>query len=242
VTEEREHVVEQLAAYALDALDEPERSQVHAHVSACRSCAARLGEHQTIVGTLPLTLPAVPPPAEAWRTIASAVRERRRRASPRLVVGRRWLRIAGWSATVALVTVLLVWNVALQRQLSRYADGPQVEKLARRPGRLVILTGTTQPEASARLFAAVDGRSGHMAVSGLKPPAAGRVFQLWFLRHAGPPENGATFTVDRDGRAWVVVSVPGPLDETRAIIVTEEPAPGSPAPTGPRLLEAEHWR
>src|SRR5262249_44832240 len=54
--------------------------------------------------------------------------------------------------------------------------------------------------------------------------------------------TAATFTVDADGRAWVVVSVPTELEITRQLIVTEEAAPGSPAPTGPPLLEARQWR
>src|SRR5713226_1130122 len=44
---------------------------------------------------------------------------------------------------------------------------PQVEKLARRPARLVILTGAARSHASGRVFAAVDGQSGHMAITGL---------------------------------------------------------------------------
>src|SRR5262249_59377418 len=89
---------------------------------------------------------------------------------------------------------------------------------------------------------AVDGQSGHMAITGLARLPAGRVYQLWFLPKAGPALTAATFTVDADGRAWVVVSVPTELEITRQLIVTEEAAPGSSAPTGPPLLEARQWR
>jgi hypothetical protein len=81
-----------------------------------------------------------------------------------------------------------------------------------------------------------------MAVSGLKALPGGQVYQLWFFRRAGGPASAATFTVDDGGRAWVVVRVPAPLEETTAIVVTEEPAPESAAPTGPRVLEATQWR
>ena len=242
MTEDREHVVDELGAYVLDALDEAERTRVRAHLAVCSVCAERLADYRAVTGTLPFALPPVSPPPEAWTTIHAVVRQRRARAWPRLASGGRWIRVARWSAAAAIVAGLLAWNIMLQRQVWRYAEGPQVEKLARRPGRLVILTGTRQAKASARLFAAVDGHSGHLAVSGLTPLPAGRVYQLWFLRKAAPPASAATFTVDADGRAWVTVSVPGPLDDTRAIVVTEEPAPASPAPTGPRLLEAEHRR
>ena len=81
-----------------------------------------------------------------------------------------------------------------------------------------------------------------MAVSGLAPLPSGRVYALWFVGVSAPPASAATFTVDTDGRAWVVVSVPLPLEETRAILVTEEPQGGSAGPTGPALLEARAWR
>jgi hypothetical protein len=55
-----------------------------------------------------------------------------------------WLRVARWPAAAALVILLVVWNVVLQRELTRRAPGPapgpEVEALSRRPGRIVIST------------------------------------------------------------------------------------------------------
>ena len=231
--ENRDHVTDDLGAYALGALDAHDRSRVDVHLATCTACVARVTEYLAITGSLPLALAPVSPPPEGWTGIQAAIRRRGDRG--------RLVRVARWSIAAAAV-VLLLWNVQLQRQVWHDAQGPQVEKLARRPGRLVILGGTTQPQASARLFAAVDGQGGHMAVSGLKPLPTGQVYQLWFLRREGAPASAATFTVDDGGRAWVVVKVPAPLEETTAIFVTEEPAPGSAAPTGPRVLEATQWR
>ena len=141
--------------------------------------------------------------------------------------------------------VLLIWNVTLQRELVRRAPGPapgpEVEALSRRPGRIVILTGSAQPGANARMFVAVDG-GGHLAVSGLTPLPRGRTYQLWFVRTGSPAVSGATFRVDAYGRAWGKVAVPGSLDNVHAIVITEEPAPGSVSPTGMYLLDALPWR
>src|SRR5581483_4009287 len=106
-----------------------------------------------------------------------------------------------------------------------------------------ILTGAAaHPQASARVFAAVDGQSGHMAVSGLPMLPPGRLYHLWFLPNtSAPAENAATFNVDSDGRAWVVIRVPAALDDTRALVLTNDPV-GSPTPTGSPLLEAQHWQ
>ena len=60
------------------------------------------------------------------------------------------------------------------RELARYTSGPQVDALARRPGRLVILTGKGTPGASGRLLVVMDGGHGHLTVAGLRPLPSGR--------------------------------------------------------------------
>jgi anti-sigma factor RsiW len=237
VTEEREHLVEELAGHALGALDAPERERVERHVATCASCAGRLAEYRAVVGALAAGLEPVEPPAEAWAAIRAGAATGSRRAP-------RWarLRAARWPAVAAVVAGLLVWNVLLERELARRAPGPDpgpdVEALARRPGRVVILTGTGAPGASARLFVAADGGHGHLAITGVTPLPAGRTYQLWFERVGAPAVTGGAFRVAARGLAWVSVAVPLPLEEVRAITVTEEPAPGSAIPTGRRLLDA----
>ena len=243
MTDHGEHVIDDLAAYALGSLEPAARARVETHVTACASCTTRLAEYRGVVGVLPLALSPVAPPSDLWDALrASARRAGEGSAAPkRPATRRRWLPAAAWIAAAAACT-LLVWNVHLQSELARYAEGPQVEKLARRPARLVILRGTALPHASARIFAAVDGVSGHMAVSGLPLLRQGRVYQLWFMPMGdGSALKAATFAVDPEGRAWVVISVPVGLDRTRLVVITEEPA-GSMVPTGPPLLEAREWR
>ena len=242
-----EHPVQALAAYALGSLGSPERASVDAHVATCDACAARLRAYQGVAATLPFGLTPVPPPSEAWEAIsANAVQGRARRkgiTNPSQLAG--WLRLARWPVVAVAMSALLIWNVALQRELVRRAPGPapgpEVEALSRRPGRVVILAGTGKPEASARLFVAVDG-GGHLAVSGLSPLPGGRTYQLWFVQTGLPPVTGATFGVDNSGRAWVKVAVPSSLDDVQAIVVTEEPSPRGSAPTGRHLMDALPWR
>jgi len=242
VIDSSEHVVDDLAAYALGSLETGEHARVDEHVAGCPSCASRLAEYRGLADALPLALAPISPPSDLWDAIRSEARRRRLRPRMRSAMGTRWFRAAPWIAAAVVAAWLVTWNVRLQSELTRYTQGPQVEKLARRPARLVILTGAAGSQASARVFAAVDGQSGHMAITGLARLRAGRVYQLWFLPKAGPALTAATFTVDADGRAWVVIRVPADLDDTRGLIVTEEAAPGSPAPTGPPLLEARQRR
>ena len=242
-----EHPIENLAAHALGSLEHAEREQVDAHVASCGACAARLRRFQGVVGALPLGLEPAPPPPDAWEAIRTTARQRRARqklpARPAAVAG--WLRLARWPALAAALAMLLVWNVTLQRELTRRAPGPapgpEVEALSRRPGRVVIFAGTGKPGASARLFVAVDG-GGHLAVSGLSPLPRERMYQLWFVRSGSPAVTGAIFGVDDTGRAWVKVAVPASLEDVEAIAITDEPTPGGSTPTGPHLLDALPWR
>lgn len=241
-----EHPVEDLAAYALGSLEETERARVETHIATCAACAARLRAYQGVVGVLPLGLVPAPAPPDGWDAIRAAVREHpARRGRARTVILPNWLSVAKWPAAAAALVLLLTWNVTLQRELVRLAPGPapgpEVEALSRRPGRIVILTGSGQPGASARIFVAVDG-GGHLAVSGLLPLPRQRIYQLWFMRTGSPSVSGAAFGVDSHGRAWVKVAVPASLDDVRAIVITEEPAPGVSSPTGKPLLDSQPWR
>jgi anti-sigma-K factor RskA len=246
VTEDAVHPTENLAAYALGALEGPEGINVETHVATCATCGSVLEQYRAVVSTLPMGLDPVAPPPEAWAAIRAEARRRRSPVREWAGTGMhpRWRR-AMWPVLTTLVASLLVWNVMLQRELTRRAPGPapgpEVEALSRRPGRLVILTGTGQPGARARLFVAVDG-GGHLAISGLTPLPRERTYQLWFIRTGASTVTGGTFKVDTRGLAWVKVTVPANLDEVRAIVVTEEPAPGSVSPTGHHLLEATTWR
>jgi anti-sigma factor RsiW len=247
VTEDHERFAEDVAAYALGSLEDSERARVVAHVATCAACEKLLAEYRAVAGALAIALAPVSPPPEAWTTIRAAVRQRRARASRWTwpVVLPQWLRLARWPAVVALVALLVIWNVTLERELTRRspgpAPGPEVEALSRRPGRIVILQGTGTPGASARIFVAVDG-GGHLAVSGLASLPRERTYQLWFVRTDAPAVSGATFRVDSHGRAWAKVTVPATLTDVRTITVTEEPALGSATPTGTHLLEATPLR
>jgi anti-sigma-K factor RskA len=242
VTRDHDEVAADLAAYALGSLPAAERVRVEAHVAACAVCAEELARYRAVIGALPLALAPAVPPRAAWDTVRAAVPGRRSAppARPNVAVA-RWCRMSRWPAVAALVTALVAWNVVLERRLAD-PRGPQIEALSRRPGRLVVLRGEQRPTANARIFLAVDGHHGHMAISGLSPLPRERTYQLWFVSRDGPAESGAIFGVDARGQAWVTIAVTRALADIRTIVVTEEPAAGGAAPTGPPLLAAEAWR
>jgi anti-sigma-K factor RskA len=153
---------------------------------------------------------------------------------------RRGLRISlaslGWAAALLFVIAVGLF-VGAWRATGPHAS-PGIQILARLPGgQLLTLNGTGVPTASARLFVVDDGRRAELAVDALPPLPPGRVYQLWFAEPGQPVRTGGVFEVNPQGDAVVPVAIPTPLERVQAVAVTEEPAPGSPGPTGIHLLD-----
>lgn len=229
-----------LAAYALGALEEEAGGRVRVHLRECAACRAAAHEYEAVAGLLPYALaPAEPPSAVRSALLARAAGERARHAPRRS--GRWWTRVSvqslGWAATLAVIAGLAGWNLQLREE--RDGAAAALDRLLAGDDRQVVrLTGSaTAPAAAGQLVLAADGtRAGLMVLSGLPPLPPGRAYQLWFIPPGEPPVSGGVFRVDERGEAVVVVRAPVSPGAVRNIGITEEPAGGVPAPTGPILV------
>jgi Anti-sigma-K factor rskA len=97
------------------------------------------------------------------------------------------------------------------------------------------LRAVTPEQAAARgmLFVAADHQHWTMSLHGLRPPAGGKVYQLWFVADQGMV-SGGTFAA-RPG-APVELGSPSMPAGTHVIRITLENLPGARAPTGPDVL------
>ncbi|HXO29175.1 MAG TPA: anti-sigma factor [Thermoanaerobaculia bacterium] len=97
------------------------------------------------------------------------------------------------------------------------------------------LRAATPEQADARgmMFVAADHQHWAMSLRGLRPPAGGKVYQLWFVADQGPV-SGGTFAA-RPGAPVELGSDRMPAG-TKAVRITLESSPGSPAPSGPDVL------
>jgi anti-sigma-K factor RskA len=162
------------------------------------------------------------PPAE------EAVVERQRRGLFGLLSGRALI-AAGLAASILVVAGLTAVAVVLRQQRG-------VEALRSLEMPVFKLSGTQEmPAATALVVSSANGERGTLVVDGLPALRGGRVYQLWLTRD-GESADGATFIVDDEGYATVVVHAPRPLTDYTGFSVTMEPEGGSLAPTGPPLL------
>ncbi|HXO43519.1 MAG TPA: anti-sigma factor, partial [Thermoanaerobaculia bacterium] len=122
---------------------------------------------------------------------------------------------------------LLTSQVSSMRDSFSVMTSPAVE--------VCNLRAATPEQADARgmLFVAADHQHWAMSLRGLRPPAGGKVYQLWFVADQGPVSAG-TFAA-RPGAPVELGSDRMPAG-TKTVRITLESSPGSPAPSGPDVL------
>jgi anti-sigma-K factor RskA len=94
-----------------------------------------------------------------------------------------------------------------------------------------------QPPAPGAVGRAFWSRSRGLvfAAASLPPLPADRTYQLWYLT-SGAPVSAGLFRPDASGRAVVTVDPPPGGVAPTGLAVSNEPAAGVPAPTGPIYL------
>lgn len=253
MVEQHDALREDVVAYALGALDPAERAGVEAHLRGCPECTRMLDEYRELAGLLPHALPPQAPPPEARSALLARVRTERAPASadgplptttavvPQAETSAgaiRFIRPLAWAAAAAALAGLLIWNITLQRkQDDLRAEVAAITRAA--DARVAVMANTSAaPAAAGRFFLAEGDNRAILAVSGLPPLPAGRVYQFWyFASQERPRESGGIFTVGARGDALVGLTVPGPIGQYTQIWVTQEPMGGSEVPTAPHFLE-----
>ena len=222
-------------AYLLGALSDDERSGYEAHLQGCALCREDVELLRVAADALPASVEQLDaPPALKDRIMAvvNSEAELLRAAGPeadRPPVParreRRWWRFVPRSGLALAASVLLIVGGVTGWALR---DGGGVP--------LRTIDGSAPEGARASLV--VRGDHSTLETAGLPRPGTGRVYQVWLMKKGAkdPQPTDALFTVSRDGTASV--DVPGSIEDVEAVLVTEEPDGGSPAPTSEPIIAA----
>ena len=220
-----------VAAYAVGALDAVEAVALERHLEECRSCREYLGWLDPAVEMLPDSVPPLEPPKRLKRDLMSAVREDVRaheRAERAGSGGRRILGLTWRPVTALAVCMLLVAGLVTGYAL-RGDDTAQSVLVEVRP---------VNPDAASGTMVAtleVAGERGTLHVEQLPPLPGGRVYQAWIGR-AGEMIPSTPFVVRADGANEVAID--GSLEGADGVFITREPEGGSTEPTLPVLMKA----
>ena len=233
-----------LAAYALDALETNEAERVEAHLAGCSSCTERLRWLQPAVDMLPVTVAQMDPSADLRERLMSTVRAEaapaQSQASPATAPARRrrWMRLPAFGdlglrpALAGLgVVLLLVAGVA------GYALNDEGETGSSSERTYAVRSLEGNGLMGGTLI--VDGDEGALEVHGMPPNKGDQVYQAWVRE--SPAEGGSVkpssvFVVSQDGTGSV--GIPRGLDDAAEVMVTREPKGGSQHPSESPLISA----
>ena len=236
-----EHVTDLLAGYALGILEDDEARQVREHLLLCNACQVELRSFQKVVDELPLAAVESTPPPMLREKIMQQARETKPASQSQN--GQTWWqslkgslawRTPAWGmVSLALIVLLGISNIFLWQRLTRVQnDHPSALATVPLKGSQVV------PGATGMLVISSDGEHGTLVVDGLPPLDASQQYQLWLIQD-GQRTSGGIFSVDAEGYGSLWITSPKPLISYQAVGITVEPAGGSPAPTGERVLGGE---
>ncbi len=214
--------------YVTDSLEESERIELRAHLSSgCPKCAGALAEAQATVAHLPMALdPQQAPKSARDRLLSRVVADKSAASAPSAPRARPgwFLRTAAAACIGAIVAFAVVYMPMHRKLMPIQADQLQYVKLAG--------DATQQPGAHGRVFWDKDHNQWHVYVFDMKPPPAGREFELWFIMPDQKKVKAGMFNVDEKGRGSLFVDVPANMANVAVAAVTDEPMGGVDQPTG----------
>jgi anti-sigma-K factor RskA len=233
-----------LGAFALDAVDPDERAAVEAHLADCPRCRAEVAEHREVAALL--ANEGGQAPDGLWPRIAGSLEapppDLRLVPAPRPEPAppvRRWSpsRIGlGLVAAAAAVAIVVLGGQVVRQgdridQLEAAASdplAPALEAALDDPGSDVLELASNDGRLALRGAVTVDG-TGYLRAASLPALPDGRTYQLWGISGGEEPVSLGVL-----GREPGVVTFSA--EGYDGFAVTEEAAPGAPAPTQDPLV------
>lgn len=219
-----EHAIsENAAAYALGALEAPERREFLSHLATCRSCRSEVASLLETVALIGLAAPEATPPAALRSRVLSAVRRR--------PAARVWVAVAAGLAVVAVASAIAGNAIRRVARIEQAMSGARLHHVTLSPPGM---------EPALRIFWNHDRDVFVVTVLGLPPTPKSRTYQLWALAEGRDPVSMGTFAVGPGRRPVLLLPVSREVNALGLIqrcALTEEPEGGSPQPTEtPRML------
>lgn len=234
-----------LAGFALEASTLEEARIVEEHLEGCERCVAALADYRAVADGLLLAPRPKTPPARVRARLLARVASPAPKASI-------WGRVAGlgWSRAAfgAVLGALLIVNLVVLGQNRAVASQQQAltQRIADQQTAFALITYPTTKIANVYgdgYGTLVYDPGQPIAVLnawGLSPLPSNQTYQAWLVTAKGDRVSGGLFQVATGARfTTLVINSPSPLSSYVGIGVTVEPAGGSPAPTGARVLYAD---
>jgi anti-sigma-K factor RskA len=261
---EHERYAEDLALYALDALQGEDRARVDEHLTSCAACRLELEQLRADTALLALSAAGPRPPQRARQRLLDAVAREAAVAPTRSQSTRKdgapsrvspglgswgWL---GWAATAAVVVFALsLWreNSGLRQSLA--AAGFEAAKSKREmeemrriaapilqpeAQRVTLVSTKDRPQPQGKAFYLRNRSSLVFLANNMPALPPQKAYELWLIPTSGAPIPAGVFKPDAHGSASVV-NPPLPAGvEAKAFAITVENEAGSATPTMPIMM------
>jgi len=243
MTQDHSAFKENLAAYALEALDPEEIPALETHLQTCDACRAELADYQRVGEALLTALPPHAPHPVLKRTL----QKRLRAGAARARMPFKWS--VGRTALAIVFTLLVGLNILTISQVYSLKQ-EQIETADQNISEQTALAMLAYPSTTSLAFdqngvagsLLIDKQRNLLAVFAwhLPVPPAGKTYQMWLIDPQGDRTSGG-FLKPESTYPFVmaVIKSPQPLMNFVGIGITVEPAAGSPKPTGPKILRVD---
>ena len=246
---EHKEFVEDLALYALGALDPAERAALEQHLRECATCLRELEQLRGDSALLALSAPQQVPPAYARRRLMAAIAEDGLPARPPRRLSLRML-VPSLAAVALAIAAIILWrqDAGLRAELATLDANYSRQQDQLRSANQVLATLTDPTAARFTLSAAKKAEPQGKAIYARErasliflannmpalPPR--RAYELWLIPVTGAPIPAGVFKPSADGSA-AVINPPLPANvEAKTFAITVEPEAGSPAPTSQPIM------
>jgi len=242
-----------LALYALGALEGDERTTLERHLEGCSDCRRELEQLRGDSALLALSVSGPTPPQLSRQRLMSALA---REAKIPVVVPIKkrfaWWGVVGWAAAAAMLFIaglLLRSNDNLMQQISSLKNQAAQQQAMLHQAKEVVETFTAGDASHVTLVAAnsppqpqgkaiyLRRRSSLIFLANNMPALPPqKAYELWLIPTSGAPIPAGIFKPDAHGSA-TVVNPPLPAQvEAKAFAITVEPEAGSLAPTSTPIM------
>jgi anti-sigma-K factor RskA len=247
-----EQFADDLALYALGALEGEERQAVEKHLEECSACRQELERLRGDATLLAFSVSGAKPPARSRERLMSAIAKEPRQIPLREQKRASWWNALGWAAAVAAI-VVGVWlrqeNSDLRQRMAQLETRSAKEDQQLTEAKQ-LLTTLTSPDAEHFTLVAGNapvlpqGKAIYVRSSGTLvflasnlaaiPPE--KTYELWLIPTSGAPIPAGLFKPNARGAA-AVLHPPLPTGvEAKAFAITIEPEAGSSAPTSQPIM------
>ena len=245
-----EQFADDLALYAMNALQGDERLALEKHLSECASCHRELEQLRGDTALLAFTTGGPRPPQRSKQRLMDAIAKEPRAKEEAHVAP--WWSAMRWVMAAALIlmgALLSRQNNQLNEQIAALRKQSVLQEAALVRAKEVVTTLTapdaqvvavvktnTPPQPQGKAIYVRDRSSLIFIANNMPVPPPQKAYELWLIPKTGAPIPAGVFKPDAHGSA-TVINPPLPAGtEAKAFAITVESEEGSATPTMPILM------